>query len=432
MKIEERKYQQEAISQGTSTDNGLLVLPTGSGKSVVCAGITSQLDGGTIVLQPSVEILASNLAKARLYGIDAEVYSASAGQKTIGKVTYATIGSIINKLDQFRHVRNIVVDEAHLVNPKGGMYEHLISTMQPDVLVGMTATPYRLSTSSFGSCMKILNRTRPKIFEDIAYVANPRELVEQGFLMMPEFRDLESDTSMLRPNTTGADFSEASTAAFAYRNNIKDVAVQLVRSIGYEHILIFAQSVEDSIYIATALNKSGVRASEINALTPKKTRAKDLELYQQGNIRVMVNVGTLTTGYDFPALNCIIDARPTMSAALHYQKIGRVVRPFPGKEPVVYDLCGNVERLGNPLNYTMIKNSGGNYEVYSERGRITTRIITPEPECKTSLAFGKHKGKRLADIDSQYLEWAVNELKGENKHIVFSEIKRRELFGVAA
>jgi len=431
--INYRPYQSAAISAAINAKNGVCVLPTGSGKSVICAGIVDSSDGGVLVLQPSLEILESNIAKAELLGIDAEVYSASAGKKTVGKVTYATIGSIIKKLDLFSHVESVIIDECHLVNAKGGMYEQLITGLSPKRLIGLTATPYRLSTNSFGASMKIITRTRPKLFDNILHVTNPSELVQEGFLMEPEYIAIAHDESMLRPNTTGAEFTESSQIAFAKKNNIKAEIVDLVARTGHNHYLVFIDSVDESKATVELLLASGIPAAEINALTPKNERREKLEGFRDGSIQVMVNVGTLTTGYDFPALDCIIDAAATMSAALHYQKIGRVVRPFADKSPVVYCMAGNVRRLGNPLRYTMLKTaSGKGYEVYSDNGRVTTRIITGKPEQDEIIGFGKHSGKRLGDIDTGYIQWASENLKGENKNLFYAEKVRRELFGVAA
>lgn len=427
--ITNRKYQDESISAALSSENGICVAPTGSGKSVICAGIVNKSSGSTLVLQPSLEILQSNVAKAQAIGIDAAIFSASAGKKDVGRVTYATIGSIIKKLDLFSGVENIVIDECHLVNAKGGMYEALISTLKPVHLIGLTATPYRLQSNSFGSSMKILTRTKPKIFEDILHVINPVELVQQGFLLEPEFIQIENDQSMLRVNSTGAEFTESSQIQFASKNNIKQKIVELIHGISHKHILVFCDSVADSKSIVQSLIDAGLSAAEINANTPAKTRADDLAKFQSGEIRIMVNVGTLTTGYDFPGLDCIIDGSATMSAALHYQKIGRVVRPYPNKKPVVYDLAGNVKRLGNPMKYTMLKTATGrNYEVYSEIGRVTTRIMTPEPEFEYKLSFGKHSGRRLADVDSGYIDWGSENMKGETRNLFYAEKMRRQLF----
>ncbi len=428
-----RPYQVKAVAAGGRTDNGIIVAPTGSGKSVICAGLVKDFDGGTLILQPSKEVLESNFAKAKAIGVDAEIYSASMKTKNVGDVTYATIKSIIGCLDKFSHVKNLIIDECHLVNAKGGQYEQLISALKPKHLIGMTATPYRMATNSMGSFMRVLTRTKPKIFKDIVYNIQPFELVNAGFLLNPEFVALDVDDSMLLSNSTGADFTASSLELFSVRNDLRARAINLCEGVASKHrsILIFSESVADSQYIVEKLNGLGIAAAEINANTPAKERAGRLEKFHDGEIGVMVNVGTLTTGYDFPALDAIIDARPIMSVALHYQKVGRVVRPYPGKNPFVYDLAGNYFRLGNPLEYRMLQGKTGLWDLYSPFGRLTS-VAIGERECDALVGFGKHKDKPMKDLPNPYIEWCLNELSGDRKSRFAVEAVRREAFGVAA
>ena len=78
----------------------------------------------------------------------------------------------------------------------------------------------------------------------------------------------------------------------------------------------------------------------------KKTERKYCVVFKAGEIKVVANVGVLTTGFDYPELDTVIMARPTMSLSLYYQVIGRAIRPFPGKEPWFIDLCGNIKLSG--------------------------------------------------------------------------------------
>ena len=96
-----RYYQQEASDAGYKflTDkkgkqNGFMVLSTAAGKSLIVADLSNRLDGNVLVLQPSKELLEQNYQKYLSYGNDATIYSASFKRKEIGKVTFATIGSI--------------------------------------------------------------------------------------------------------------------------------------------------------------------------------------------------------------------------------------------------------------------------------------------------------------------------------------------------
>src|SRR5262245_59762856 len=117
-----RPYQIEAIERGVAffrekkKYNGLIILPTGSEKSVVIANTCAGLDGNSVVFQPSKEILEQNYAKYTSYGYRASIYSASLDQKYVDKVTFATIGSVVSKPHIFKQFDNIIIDECHKVN----------------------------------------------------------------------------------------------------------------------------------------------------------------------------------------------------------------------------------------------------------------------------------------------------------------------------
>ena len=129
----EREYQTDAIERsiaflkygldGSSATGGLVVQPTGSGKSLVIAGIAKGLDAPLLVFQPSKEILEQNASKLIAYGFNPSVYSASMGLREIGSVTLATIGSVKNNPALFEQFPYVVIDEAHVVNAKEGMYK---------------------------------------------------------------------------------------------------------------------------------------------------------------------------------------------------------------------------------------------------------------------------------------------------------------------
>lgn len=429
-----RDYQQAAVDIALASDNGILVLPTGSGKSLVCAGIVDTLPGRSVILQPSKEILESNYAKIIAFGYrDAAVYSASMGIKEIGKATYATIGSIIKKLELFQECETVIVDECHLVNAKGGQYEQFIKALKPKKLIGMTATPYRLHSCSWGSQLKVLTRTRPRIFRDIIHVTQSDELIEHGFLHDPEFIVSGADElSLLEPNTTGADYSTKSISKYLKATNAVErifAAVENAIEAGLRHILVFVPSLAESAAVVGGLRTGNITANSVAGNTPKREREARLQDFRSGSIRVMVNVGVLTTGYDFPELDCLISARPTMSLALYYQIIGRSVRPHQSKERViVYDLVDNFSKFGNPLRLRILSGKTGLHYILSPRGRLTGRWIGEGDEKDDQIDFGKHEGQSLAEIPIDYLRWYIENAKyTPTLHKLAAEIQRREI-----
>lgn len=432
MTFKPRWYQEESIAAAKDCSNGIIVLPTGSGKSIVISGIANSGKSNTLVLQPSREILESNVAKIIAAGRDdIGIYSASAGSKSLGTITYATIGSIIKCLELFKDYKTIIIDECHLVNPKGGMYEQMIKELNPTKLIGLTATPYRQATNSYGTTQRILTRTRPSIFKSVIYCVNPIDLIKEGFLSSPIVHSFDLNEEMLKPNTTGGDFLARSIVNFTKENSTNSIAVEACLASTHESNLIFADSVADSEWIRDSLNSAGISAESVSAKTKPALRKRYLNDFENGNINAVVNVGTLTTGYDFPALESVIDARPIMSAALHYQKFGRVVRPFNGMVKNFYDIAGNVKRLGNPMLYELRENMSSLPEIYNNDGRVTS--IYDEKDSDRIMGFGKYKGSPLHLVPSEYLEWACGNLKKNDMlHAMYGEMMGRQIREIRA
>lgn len=333
-----RDYQREAAEAAVSffmsncKGNGLIIIPTGGGKSWVISEIARRLEEPLLVLQPSKEILEQNVSKYESYGFKAGVFSASAGRKDIRGVTFAMIGSVMNRAADFSVFRHVLVDECHLVNPKAGQYSALLEGRRT---VGLTATPYRLSQTvdpdtindpvpTYGSTLKFLTRTRPRIFDRVLYYCQVQTLLERGYLARLRYFDLNKiELSRVRLNTTGADFNEKSLFKEFERVGMYDYTLSVIKrvlspknGVRRNGILVFVRFVEDAERIAEAL--PGI-CECVSGETPKKVREGILSRFKSGETRVVANVGVLTTGFDHPALDTVILARPTMSLAMYYQ-----------------------------------------------------------------------------------------------------------------
>lgn len=102
----------------------------------------------------------------------------------------------------------------------------------------------------------------------------------------------------------------------------------------------------------------------ISGDTPAKERKRKIKDFKSGKIKVLTNVGVLTTGFDYPELDTIVMARPTMSLAMWYQIVGRAIRPHPEKEcGWVVDLCGNIKRFGRVEDLRLTEYKPGEYAI---------------------------------------------------------------------
>ena len=363
--------------------NGLLILPTGAGKSLVIADIASRLDGPLLVFQPSKEILEQNYAKLQNYGCwDASIYSASVGYKDINRITFATIGSVMNHMEDFAHFKNVLIDECHYVNSKAGQYKQFIEAAERRV-VGLTATPYRLGKGPEGTSMlKFLTRTIPRVFSSVLYYCQVSELLAKGYLAELSYYDITTiNLENVRSNSTGADYDEKSLKEEYERSGFYDklttTTLRVLKpksGIPRKGVLVFTRFIKEAEELVEKLGVKNIRAAIVTGETPKREREQTLKEFQAGKIKVVANVGTLTTGFDYPALDTIILGRPTKSLSLYYQMVGRAIRPFEGKQGWIIDLGGSYRRFGAVSDLRIECPPNSSKWVVKSRGRQLTNI----------------------------------------------------------
>lgn len=374
-----RPYQREAVDaavsflKGPQRHNAIEVLPTGSGKSLIIACVVKELGEPVLIFQPSKEILEQNLSKLHAYGYDAAVYSASKGRKEIANITLATIGSVTGKTDLFDNFRHVIVDECHKVNPSEGMYKTFLKVLMEvgAKILGLTATPYRLTSDRNGSRMDFLTSTTPRVFQEMIYCVQNKRLFDEGYLSRLEYSTMNGyDRSKLKVNSTGADFTDESVYTCCWASNLPDKIVQTVNRemVTRKNALVFTRFVEESEYLVHKISGAAIVTGE----TPKKERERLINGFKRGTIPVVCNCGVLTTGFDYPELETVIIARPTMSLALYYQMIGRGTRPHPLKESAkVIDMCGNFETFGRVEDLEIRDEGNGEWIVASGEKQLT-------------------------------------------------------------
>jgi DNA repair protein RadD len=376
-----RYYQEEAVSKALWAcnkfeDNSLIVLPTAAGKSLVSAGIADRLNKEILILQPSKEILEQNMKKLGQYVPQDEigVYSASFKRKDINKFTFATIQSVYKVPELFKHIGQVIVDECDLVNNKNasGMFTSFLREIGKPSMLGLTATPYRLTPSYSRTddgglisttSLKLINRTNPRMWNRIIYNINNRELTAKGYLSPIIYSSRTViDQKKIPTNKGMTDFNlEAFTKLLSRHEQ------QILESISAakEHrkaILVFCSSLDQAERMSNSIKDSAF----ISGKTPMKERDRLIKDFREGRTQVMFNVGVLTVGFDYPELDCIYLLRPTRSLRLYYQMLGRGVRIAEGKKNcVVIDYSGTYDNLGAVEDIILDKNEKKLWELYA-------------------------------------------------------------------
>ena len=383
-----RPYQVGAIDAGVDwltgkfyDGAGLMMLPTGSGKSLVIAGIVHRLDDPCIVFQPSKEILEQNADKLKSYGYNPAIWSASIGRKELGEITLATIGSVIRQRELFTHFKYVLIDECDLVGKKG-MYSEFLKAMPHARIVGVTATPYRLTTDGFGgSILKFLTRTRPRVFTRLIYHVQNGDLFRKGYLCPIDYKVVETGfkESKLKLNSTGADYTDESVKLHFKELNFQDQIVRCVNRLeeyNRHGVLVFTRFVEESQYVADKIPGAEI----VTAQTSAMDRREIIRKFRAGIIPVVSNVGVLSVGFDYPALANVVLARPTMSLRVYYQQVGRVVRTHAEKQQAwVVDMVGLVEKFGKVEDLELSRGDHDTWFVHSQGKQLTNVYFGEKP-----------------------------------------------------
>lgn len=391
--IQLRPYQEQAVQKlmwsQQLVGNDICVLPTGAGKSIVISELAHRIQKPILILQPTKEILEQNLAKLSHYvdPWDIGIYSASMGQKEIGKFTFATIQSIYKKPEYFKHFNVVVIDECHSVNVKNlsGMFTTFLKSIEAQKVIGFTATPYRQAQayvpdndgSGWGgwktvTTTKLINRVRPQFWSRIIFNINNEDLVNQGYLTRLKYVDMSlvnHEDIPLNKSCSDFDLTAFEASLLGQESKIREALVYAEKTS--KSILVFCSSVEQ----AQELSEATLGSEFVSGKTPKKKRERIIEGFKNGTIKTVFNVGVLTTGFDHPELDCIVLIRPTRSIALYYQMLGRGVRTAPGKESCqVIDLTSTCREIGEIESIKLERTQQG-WQLFSSKGQWHGKVL---------------------------------------------------------
>lgn len=372
-KFQLRDYQTEAVSATIqhfrkTNESAVIVLPTGSGKSLVIAELARLANRKILVLTHVKELVEQNYLKYSSYGLKASIYSAGLKQKdNQQQVTFASIQSVARNLQDFTQEYSlIIIDECHRVNlPSNGsenqsdnQYQQIIKQLtkiNSDIkLLGLTATPYRLG---MGWIYKrhyrgIMRSEDPRPFEHCIFELPLRHLIKKKYLTPPTLIDAtieHYDFSALKTNTQG-DFNnrEVNQLLGNYQRITQGIIEQIIELGGNRKgIMIFAATVEHAQEIHRYLPSE--QSALIIGATESKQRDDYINRFKNKEIKFLVNVSVLTTGFDAPHVDFIAILRPTQSVSLYQQIIGRGLRLSEGKKDcLVIDYTGNDFDLYQP------------------------------------------------------------------------------------
>lgn len=360
MKLEPRDYQQQAVDalftclKNDKESRPVIVLPTGAGKSVVIAMICerlSQYGFRVVILCRTKELVEQNHGALRRMcpHLHATIYCSGLKQKDAsGSFVFATAQSIARKPDLLGPRNLILVDEAHQVPAnESSQYQKIVAGLNElnggkDVrLAGLTATPYRMDGGMIAG--------EGKQFSEIAYEKSIRDMVENNWLV-----------PTINYNVLGVDLSEVPIVAGDYSDHELGQVfgerciqhaweiVKIANTDKRKSCIVFASTVVHAEAIVKEIKSRCESVALVTGDTDAATRDKTIDDFRAGEIRFLVNVAVLTTGFDAPNVDMIALCRATQSHGLLYQILGRGMRLCEGKQNcLVLDYGDHESRLGS-------------------------------------------------------------------------------------
>ena len=366
LRPDQAKQKSDIYAAWESCRNVLAVLPTGGGKSIIVSDIVldfSMMNRRGVVIAHRNELvsqmsmhLANRGIVHRIIGPDTTIRQIIAEhRKAHGKsfvhpdapISVAGVDTLVARADSLKawaaQQSFWIIDEAHHVlaaNKWGTAAAMFVNAIG----LGVTASPCRADGRGLGSHVD-------GVFDVMICGPTMRQLIELGALTDYEIAIAESDL-ILTDDDIGesGDFSPKKMKEAAARSHIVgDVVKEYIARAFGKRAICFATDVDKAKEIAENFKAWGIPAASVSAKSSADYRRDMIERFRNGSIMVLVNVDLFGEGFDVPACEVVIMARPTASLAVYLQQFGRALRTMQGKLfGLIIDHVGNWKRHGFP------------------------------------------------------------------------------------
>ncbi len=347
--------------------NMLAVLPTGGGKSVIVSDIVLDRHNvgsvqaviahrNELVGQMSLHVARRGIkhrviaSKPTIAAVTAEHRAEFNGRSFINpdaNCSVASVDTLIARADDLKswalQVDDWTIDEAHHVL-KLNKWGRAVAMFPNAKGLGVTASPMRADGMGLGS-------HHDGVFDHMVQGPNMRALINAGALCDYEIAIPESDFAIDESDVAASgDWSTAKMREASKKSHIVgDVVKEYVARAYGKRFICFATDVETAGEIAQRFNDVGIMVAAVSAKTPTELRNEYIRRFRAGQLWGLINVDLFGEGFDVPAVEVVIMARPTASLAVYLQQFGRALRTLNGKlYGLVIDHVSNWKRHGFP------------------------------------------------------------------------------------
>lgn len=352
-----RPYQQDAsdrLRQAlVDVGQGQLVLATGLGKTVIMAETVSGLlrdglvpHGRVLVLAhtcPLVDQLIQSFWFQLPNWVATHRFADQERPSYWDGVTFATIQSIANNLDDLPEFGLVVVDEAHHIG--AASFQNTIESLQPRMLAGVTATPWR------GDGYDIDRLLGPPLVQmGIAEGLQQGHLSEVDYRLMGDNLDWEFVQQSSHHHYSLSQLNRKLILPTRDDEAARITSEIYLREERKSGIIYCPSGVHAKAFAAT-LRQYGLRAEPLLHETPPRDRAKHLAQFRSGSLQFVTVVDLFNEGVDVPDVDLIVFMRVTHSRRIFVQQLGRGLRISPRKDHVVViDFVTDLRRMAEVVD----------------------------------------------------------------------------------
>lgn len=360
-----RPYQEEAVQSVVkyfrkNDGPSLIVLPTGSGKSLVISELAKIAKRRVLVLAHVKELVEQNSEKYLSYGLECGIFSAGLNRKDFKeKVIFGSIQSVARAENEFfKGFSLIIVDECHRISSKDeGQYHDVFRKLRKYnkvKILGLTATPYRLGS---GFIYKyhyhgMIRNEGECFFQDCIYELPLSYMIKNNYLTRPVKIDSPVacyDFSALELSKNGHFCIEDIKQKLEEEKRVTPSIVRNIISTSKDRlgVMIFTSTISHAHEVYDLLPRG--ESEIVTGQTSLLDRDKIIFDFKNQKIKYLVNVSVLTTGFDAPHVDLIAILRPTESISLYQQIVGRGLRLFEGKtDCIILDYTGQDHDIYHP------------------------------------------------------------------------------------
>lgn len=345
--LELRDYQLETLNaleemRANKETIALVCLATGTGKTLIAVQDAKKVNGRVLFVAHTQTLVY------QAYKVFQEQWpEASAGLYVDGRkdsdqqVICGSIQSVALNLDSFHDddFDYLIIDEAHHASAE--TYQKILAYFKPKFTLGLTATPERADG------VDVL-----EIFQKTARKLDIKTAVELGALVPVRCIRVKTniDISKVKYNSVRYDIRDLEDKlCIVERNQL--ILNTWLEYVGNKRTVCFCVSVKHAKEMAKMFQDAGVPARAVSGSNKASERSEALQLFADGELKVLCACDLLNEGWDCPQTEVIFAARPTMSKVLYTQQIGRGMRTYPGKEHLmVFDFVDIAGRFNTPYS----------------------------------------------------------------------------------